>query len=103
MNSTDNGGITGYLRADGSKGIRNNILVVYTVECAHHVAREIAYPFRNHQVQVVGFGGCYPSSYAEWILNNLCTHANTAAVLIVSLGCEGFRKDKLAKAVRSSG
>lgn len=99
----DNVEINGYLRADGGKGIRNNILVVYTVECAHHVAREIVYPFRTQHVQVVGFSGCYPSNYAEQILHKLCTHPNTMAVLIISLGCEGFRKSKLEQAVRSSG
>ena len=34
--------IQGYLRQDGRKGIRNHVAVVYLVECAHHVAREIA-------------------------------------------------------------
>ena len=37
--------ITSYLRSDGRKGIRNNIVVTYLVECAHHVAREIVHPF----------------------------------------------------------
>ena len=32
----------GWLRADGRKGIRNVVAVGYLVECAHHVAREIA-------------------------------------------------------------
>ena len=31
--------LTGYLRADGRKGIRNNIVVTYLVECAHHVQK----------------------------------------------------------------
>ena len=34
--------LKGYLRSDGRKGIRNTHVVVYLVECAHHVAREIA-------------------------------------------------------------
>jgi altronate hydrolase len=93
----------GYLRSDGRKGIRNNILVVYTVECAHYVAREIAYPFRKQGVQVIGFGGCYPSKYAEKVLHNLCTHPNTFSVLIVSLGCEGFRTSELEEVIRLSG
>lgn len=103
MRTMSNTDITGYLRPDGGKGIRNHILVVYTVECAHHVATEIANPYRHESVQVVGFGGCYPSDYAENILARLCTHPNTAAVLIVSLGCEGFKKQKLNEIVRSSG
>lgn len=99
----DNNKFKGYLRKDGSKGIRNNLLVVYTVECAHHVAREIAYPFRRNGVQVIGFGGCYPSNYAERILHNLCTHPNTGAVLIISLGCEGFRRKQLEDAISMAG
>ena len=37
----------GYLGADGRKGIRNTVVVGYLVECAHHVAREVALPFRD--------------------------------------------------------
>ena len=37
--------MNGYLRTDGRKGIRNITVVVYLVECAHHVAREIVVPF----------------------------------------------------------
>ena len=47
----------GYLRRDGRKGIRNVIVVAYLVECAHHVAREIVYPFRQDDVHLIGFSG----------------------------------------------
>ena len=42
--------INAYLRADGRKGIRNTLVVAYLVECAHHVSREIFYPFRMGQM-----------------------------------------------------
>jgi altronate hydrolase len=93
----------GYLRADGRKGIRNTVVVGYLVECAHHVAREIAIPFRDQDVHVIGFPGCYPNSYAETMMERLCTHPNVGAVLLVSLGCESFNKYRLAHAVRESG
>ena len=32
----------GFLRPDGRKGIRNLVLIVYTVECAQHVSYAIA-------------------------------------------------------------
>ncbi len=92
----------GYLRADGRKGIRNTIVVGYLVECAHHVAREIALPFRDRDVHVIGFPGCYPNSYAEAMMERLCTHPNVGAVLLVSLGCESFNKYKLEHVVRQS-
>jgi len=43
-----------FLRADGRKGIRNTVAVVYLVECAHHIAREIQLPFRDADVHLIG-------------------------------------------------
>src|SRR5579871_666280 len=93
----------GYLRADVRKGIRNVVAVAYLVECAHHVARQMAAPFRERDVHVIGFPGCYPNDYAERMMRQLCTHPNVGAVLLVSLGCESFDKYGLAHAVRASG
>jgi altronate hydrolase len=95
--------MNGYLRKDGRKGIRNIALVVYLVECAHFVAREIAQGFRGRDVQVIGFTGCYPSRYAHDIFERLCTHPNVGAVLLVSLGCEGFDRHRLRAAIAASG
>ena len=95
--------LRGYERQDGRKGIRNVILVAYLVECAHHVASEIAYPYKKEGVQVVGFGGCYPNDYAGNMMKQLCTHPNVGGVLLVSLGCESFNKIKLEKAIIASG
>jgi altronate hydrolase len=93
----------GYQRADGRKGIRNTVVVAYLVECAHHVAREIALPFRDSDVHVIGFPGCYPNSYAETMMERLCTHPNVGAALLVSLGCESFNKYRLEHTIRQSG
>ncbi|WP_342331275.1 UxaA family hydrolase [Pedobacter sp. FW305-3-2-15-E-R2A2] len=93
----------GYFRKDGRKGIRNYILVVYLVECAHHVAREIASQFREDAIQLIGFAGCYPNEYADRMMNALCTHPNVGGVLLVSLGCESFKKKSLEENIRASG
>lgn len=95
--------LKGYLRQDGRKGIRNHVAVVYLVECAHHVAREIAQPYREQGVHVLGFSGCYPNDYSQRMLQRLCTHPNVGAVLLVSLGCEGFDRSSLKMAVAASG
>ena len=95
--------IEGYLRSDGRKGIRNQLLVVYLVECAHHVAREISADFKDQGVQLIGFSGCYPSSYAHRIMQALCTHPNTGGVLLVSLGCESFDNQRLEAEIKKTG
>jgi altronate hydrolase len=95
--------LRGYLRSDGRKGIRNVVAVAYLVECAHHVAREIALPWRENEVHAIGFPGCYPNPYAERMMEQLCTHPNVGAVLLISLGCESFNKYALERAVRATG
>ena len=93
----------GYLRNDGRKGIRNVIIVVYLVECAHYVARAIVQRSDDLAVQLIGFPGCFPNDYALRIMQALATHPNTGAVLLVSLGCEGFNRNALARTIRASG
>ena len=95
--------MTGYLRSDGRKGIRNIVLVAYLVECAHHVSREIIMNFYNQPVHLIGFGGCYPNTYADRMMNALCTHPNVGAVLLVSLGCESFNRNRLQENIAASG
>ena len=92
----------GYLRNDGQIGIRNTVQIVFLVECAHHVAKKVAESFREN-VEYFGFPGCYPSDYGYRIVRSLCTHSNVGAVLLVSLGCECFDRDRLAGDIVASG
>jgi altronate hydrolase len=101
MSSSPPRAILGYRRADGRVGIRDAIAVVYLVECARAVAEAIA--ATSDDAQVIGFGGCYPSPYAQRMLERLCTHPNVGAVALVSLGCEGFDRERLAAVVETSG
>ncbi len=93
----------GWLRNDGRKGIRNVLAVAYLVECAHHVAREIVTPFREQDVHLIGFPGCYANQYAYDMMRRLGTHPNVGAVLLISLGCEGFDKRGLREAIAATG
>lgn len=93
----------GFLRKDGRLGIRNHILVVYLVECAHHVAEKIVAGAHNRNIQLIGFQGCAPNDYASMMLCRLCTHPNVGGVLLVSLGCENMDRKSLAKEIESSG
>lgn len=92
-----------FLRSDGRKGIRNLVVVAYLVECAHHVSREIVYPYREQGTHLLGFPGCYPNAYGHRMLRQLCTHPNVGAVLLVSLGCEGFNRAALLEEIRATG
>lgn len=93
----------GYLRPDGRKGIRNVVAVAYLVECAHHVARLIVSKSADTDVHLIGFPGCYPNAYSLRMMQQLCTHPNVGGVLLISLGCEGFNRESLQRAIESSG
>ncbi len=91
----------GYLRPDGRKGVRNIVLVIYTVECASHVSHAIAKD--QDDVHVIGFPGCYDNQYAVRLMLALARHPNVGAVLSVGLGCEYTQPEKIAQVVRESG
>src|SRR4051812_13215837 len=91
----------GWLRPDGRKGIRNLILVIYTVECAKFVAHAVVQG--EEDAHVIGFSGCYDNAYAIRLMLALARHPNVGAVLSVGLGCEYTQPEKIAEAVRASG
>jgi altronate dehydratase large subunit len=91
----------GYLRSDGRKGIRNVLLVIYTVECASHVAHAVA--DGEPDAHVIGFPGCYDNAYAVRLMLSLARHPNVGAVLAVGLGCEYTRPAAITEVVQRSG
>ena len=95
--------IEGYLRPDGRKGIRNVVAVAYLVECAHHVARRIVDKADDLDVHLIGFPGCYPNAYALRMMKAIGEHPNVGGVLLISLGCEAFNREELAKSIAASG
>ena len=94
---------SGYQRSNGALGIRNIVVVVYLVECAHHVARQIVQASNKSDVHLIGFPGCFPNDYALKMMQRLCTHSNVGGALLVSLGCEGFNREKLSEHVAGTG
>ena len=91
----------GFLRPDGRKGIRNLVLVIYTVECAGFVAHEIARG--ETDTHVIGFPGCYDNEYAIRLMLALGRHPNVGGVLAVGLGCEYTQPARIVDVMRESG
>lgn len=78
----------GYARQNGKKGIRNRVLVIYTVKCAEFVAQRIVAESNHTDVELIGFDGCTDNQYAVDMLISMIRHPNIGAVLAVGLGCE---------------
>lgn len=92
-----------YQRQNGKKGIRNKILVIYTVECASFVAKEIVQKSGHDDVEVIGFSGCTDNEYAVRLLIALIRHPNIGGVLAVGLGCEYVQPEWLAGIAANEG
>ena len=93
----------GYGRKDGRTGIRNRVLVIYTVKCSEFVADSIVRESGGEDVELIGFDGCTDNQYAVNLLISLICHPNTGAVLAVGLGCEYVQPEWLAKIAEQEG
>ena len=103
MSDFNNASWLGYARANGTKGIRNRVLVIYTVKCAEFVAREIVGRSGSPDVELIGFDGCTDNQYAVRQIISLIRHPNVGAVLAVGLGCEYMQPEWLAKIAAEEG
>lgn len=94
---------SGYERKNGLKGIRNRVLVMYTVKCSEFVAQQIVAGADDPDVELVGFDGCTDNQYAVNLLISLIRHPNVGAVLAVGLGCEYVQPEWLSKIADEEG
>jgi len=96
----------GYLRTDGSVGIRNLIGVISTVVCANEVARRSAQGIEGVRTFYHSQGCCLTRPDMETVqttLSSLGRHPNLAGVVIIGLGCESVDPEALANEISASG
>lgn len=95
----------GYLRQDGSAGIRNHVAILPSVACANGVVAAIARAVPEAVPLFHGHGCARALELGLHIrtLSNLGRHPNCAAVLVVGLGCEPIKADLLYDAIAQTG
>lgn len=94
----------GYSRAVGRKGIRNKVLVIYTVECSRHVCMKITGHFSGTgRVDCIGNEACAKNSSITAQLCAMAAHPNTVAVLVVGMGCEELSPRVITAAALKAG
>src|SRR3712207_5750896 len=91
----------GYARADGQVGIRNRLLVLFTVVCAEEVSRRIAYQLED--AVVAGWRDCMTDPTAQRKMLRLAANPNVGAVLVMSLGCECSDAPAIAAQIGAGG
>ncbi len=93
--------IQGYRRADGQVGIRNRLLVLFTVVCAEEVSRRIAWQLDD--AVVAGWRDCMAYEGAQRKMVRVAQNPNIGAVLVLSLGCECSDAPGIAEAIEATG
>lgn len=96
----------GYLREDGSVGIRNHILVLPMVICANSVVEAIGREYPDIITIPHVYGCTFDTISNEEITDvfiGLGNNPNVASVLLVSLGCETINLDEVYEGIKGSG
>ena len=89
----------GYVRRNGDVGIRNEILIVPTVECVNGIAEKLVAKLKQEKPEGVDNIYAWHHNYGcsqlsedhentRKVLRDICLHPNAGAVLVLSLGCE---------------
>jgi altronate dehydratase large subunit len=96
----------GYLRPDGKVGVRNYVVVMSSVSCANGVVEAIgrAVPEVKTITHTEGCGRAKDDLIlAAKTLEGLGRNPNSAAVLVVGLGCEALRRPRLVAGIADTG
>ena len=96
----------GYKRPYGGVGVRNIVLVLSSVVCANHVSQKIADAVPG-TVAFCHSNGCgqlgKDKEQTQRTLDGIAMNPNIAAVLVVSLGCEGSSAERIVEKTKASG
>lgn len=95
----------GYLRPDGSVGVRNRLLIIGVDECVDGACRAIAADFGEAAVVLTNFVTCMLGGNEELVHNliNVGKNPNIGAALVLSMGCGSISPEEIAAAVGESG
>ena len=95
----------GYVRPDGSVGIRNRLLIIGVDECIDGVCRAVATECGTEAVVLTNFVTCMLGGNEELVHNlvGVGKNPNIGAVLVVAMGCGSILPEDIAAMIAESG
>lgn len=93
----------GYIREDGSVGIRNKVLIIAVDECMDGIARNISSKIEE-SVVVTNHYTCMLGGNEETLSNmiNIGLNPNIASVLVIAMGCGSIDPELVAEPIRNA-
>lgn len=106
MTETGRRTFKGYRRPDGRAGIRNHVLILPTITCAAHTARQITELVHGtvsfiHQHGCAQVGVDYDQTFRTYV--GLGANPNVYGVVVLGLGCETHQARSIADEIRKTG
>jgi len=99
--------IKGYIRKNGSVGIRNHVLIIPTVSCVNgvinRISREVPEAVCAPHAHGCGRGGLRDIEILFRILSGLVHHPNVGGVVLIGLGCEVSNTTWLLPLIHDAG
>lgn len=94
----------GFLRTDGSVGIRNNILIIAVDECMDGIARSIA-TSSEECIVITNHYTCMLGGQEETLnmLMEMSCHPNVYGVIVLAMGCGSIDPERISTYARSKG
>lgn len=98
--------INGYIRENGTFGIRNHLAILATSVCSSETAVRISNLVPGSIALPHQHGCCHVGDDYRQVLRTLIglgKNPNVGAVLVVGLGCEGIKPQEVAEAISETG
>jgi len=89
----------GYVRKDGSFGVRNHVLALSTVVCTGEVPERIAHMVEG--VVPIRQQWCFPTDETSVVLQGMVRNPNIAGAVVMGLGCEGYDEEDLMNDIKN--
>lgn len=92
----------GYVRQDGSVGIRNKILIIAVDECCDGIAQNIA-KSNSNAVVLTNWYTCMLGGNEETLNQMIANaqHPNVAGVLVIAMGCGSILTEQLTDVIQN--
>lgn len=94
----------GYVRDDGSVGIRNSILIIAVDECMEGIARKISEKVDN-SIVVTNYYTCMLGGNEETlsVMVNAGCNPNVAGALVLAMGCGSINPELVSEPINKTG
>lgn len=96
----------GYPRPDGKVGARNYVAIMPSVGCVNNLCAQLEHMIRGTKAIRHDQGCLHPPADTEQVVRtliNLGKNPNIGGVLVVGLGCEMAKADRIYEGIKESG